>query len=151
MTINRTTRLTVTAVAVFAAAFAVAPAALAGHGAGKPPTLPGGYKHLVVIYEENHSFDNLYGGWGDVHGQHVDGLVDATAANSTQVAEDGTPYACLPQVDVNLTSPPLSNTCQDPAHGITASHFGNAPFSIDDYIAPEDTTCAPPDQPVGNG
>ncbi|HVH93890.1 MAG TPA: hypothetical protein VM688_03125, partial [Nocardioidaceae bacterium] len=23
--------------------------------------LPGGYKHLVVIYEENHSFDNLYG------------------------------------------------------------------------------------------
>ena len=25
------------------------------------PTVIGGYKHLVVIYEENHSFDNLYG------------------------------------------------------------------------------------------
>ena len=23
--------------------------------------IPGGFKHLVVIYEENHSFDNLYG------------------------------------------------------------------------------------------
>ena len=28
------------------------------------------YKHIVVIYEENHSFDNLYGGWGKVGGQH---------------------------------------------------------------------------------
>ena len=26
----------------------------------------GGFKHLVVIYEENHSFDNLYGTWGSV-------------------------------------------------------------------------------------
>src|SRR5689334_19032711 len=42
--------------------------------------LPGGYKHLVVIYEENHSFDNLYGTWGDVRGQHVEGLADASAA-----------------------------------------------------------------------
>src|SRR4051812_32851809 len=36
--------------------------------------LPGGFKHLVVIYLENHSFDNLYGGWGSVNGQPVDGL-----------------------------------------------------------------------------
>ena len=40
-------------------------------------TLPGGYKHLVVIYEENHSFDNLYGGWGRVNGQRVNGLAQA--------------------------------------------------------------------------
>ena len=26
-------------------------------------------KHLVVIYEENHSFDNLYGGWEGVNGR----------------------------------------------------------------------------------
>ena len=25
-------------------------------------------KHIVVIYEENHSFDNLYGGWEGVNG-----------------------------------------------------------------------------------
>ena len=24
--------------------------------------------HLVVIYQENHSFDNLYGGWEGVNG-----------------------------------------------------------------------------------
>ena len=57
------------------------------------PTLPGGYKHLVVIYEENHSFDNLYGHWGKVHGQRVRGIGQATAARRTQVAQDGTPLA----------------------------------------------------------
>jgi phospholipase C len=40
-----------------------------------------------VIYEENHSFDNLYGGWEGVNGrQH------AGAAHTTQVDENGTPY-----------------------------------------------------------
>ena len=91
----------------------------------------------MVIYEENHSFDNLYGGWGDVHGQHVDGLADATTATSTQVGQDGTPYACLPQVDVNLDlAASDQHLPRTRAHGITASHFANAPFSIDDYIHP---------------
>ena len=52
-------------------------------------TLPGGYKHLVVIYEENHSFDNLYGGWGRVNGQRVNGLAQAPDTARTQVAQDG--------------------------------------------------------------
>ena len=114
------------------------------HGA-----LPGGYKHLVVIYEENHSFDNLYGGWGSVNGQHVDGLSQATPAKTTQVAQDGTPYQCLLQNDVNLTSPdPLPTTCTD-SHTTTSgaainSAFSNKPFSIDDYIKPTDTTCPAP-------
>ena len=122
---------------------ASAPAALHEAPTAKPvgATLPGGYKHLVVIYEENHSFDNLYGTWGKVHGQSVDGLADATAAQKKQIAQDGKAYGCLPQDDVNLTSPPLDNTCQDSAHGISASHFANAPFRIDDYIKPEDRTC----------
>ena len=159
MSPHRTSRLVVTAAAVVAAAVAAAPAVFAGepHAVasssqhGKPPTLPGGYRHLVVIYEENHSFDNLYGLWGEVNGQHVDGLPDATTAQSTQVAQDGSPYACLPQDDVNLTSPPLTSTCSDAAHGITASHFGNRPFSIDDYIHPEDTTCPAPGVFAPNG
>ena len=160
MSPHRTSRLVVTAAAVVAAAVAAAPAVFAGEPQavassssqhGKPPTLPGGYRHLVVIYEENHSFDNLYGLWGEVHGQHVDGLPDATTAQSTQVAQDGAPYACLPQDDVNLTSPPLSSTCSDAAHGITASHFGNRPFSIDDHIHPEDTTCPAPGVFAPNG
>jgi phospholipase C len=104
-------------------------------------TLPGGYEHLVVIYEENHSFDNLYGTWGKVNGQPVDGLNQAGPGRSRQRAQDGTRYDCLPQNDPSLTSPPLSNTCQDPAHGIAASHFTNEPFTIDDFIRPQDPTC----------
>jgi acid phosphatase len=107
--------------------------------------LPGGYKHLVVIYEENHSFDNLYGTWGDVRGQHVEGLADASATKRAQVAQDGSTYACLLQNDVNLASPPLSPTCHDAAHGID-SHFTNDVFDIDDYIAPTDRTCPDPGQ-----
>ena len=86
-----------------------------GHPSGHRSTgrLPGGYKHLVVIYEENHSFDNLYGGWGEVNGHRVDGLDDASVSHETQVAQDGTAYGCLLQDDVNLTSPPLSGRCKD--------------------------------------
>lgn len=117
-----------------------------GHNHGRNADgLPGGYKHLVVIYEENHSFDNLYGTWGDVRGQHVEGLADATSAKRTQVGQDGVAFTCLQQVDPNLLSPdPLSNTCQDPGHGIDASHFRNDVFDIDDFIAPTDKTCPAP-------
>ena len=105
--------------------------------------LPGGYKNLVVIYEENHSFDNLYGDWGRVGGQVVNGLQNATAAHTTQVAQDGSPYQCLLQNDVNLTSPPLPADCADRVHAIS-SHFRNWWFTIDDYIKPTDTTCPAP-------
>jgi acid phosphatase len=81
-------------------------------------------QHVVVIYEENHSFDNLYGGW-----EGVRGLASADPAHTAQVDAGGAPYDCLLQNDVNLTS----QGC-----------FPNAPFTIDDYIAPEDTTCPPP-------
>ena len=119
------------------------------HAQHDRPGLPGGYQHLVVIYEENHSFDNLYGGWGRVGHDEVDGLQHAR--NATQTDQHGTAYGCLPQNDVNLTSPPLTNTCQDAAHGITASHFTNQPFRIDDYIKPEDRTCPPPGVFAPNG
>jgi phospholipase C len=110
-----------------------------------PPKILGHYQHVVVIYQENHSFDNLYGEWGPVNGQHVEGVADAPAARTTQVAQDGSTYACLRQNDVNLTSPsPLPTTCSDPAHGTPASAFTNKPFSIDDYIGPTDTTCPAP-------
>jgi len=63
-------------------------------------------RHFVVIYQENHSFDNLYGGW-----EHVDGVAEADAAHSRQVDQAGAPYTCLMQNDVNLTSPPLAARC----------------------------------------
>jgi hypothetical protein len=159
MTTHRSTRLALAAGAAVAVALAVAPAVHAGqthHGASdghtRPSTLPGGYRHLVVIYEENHSFDNLYGSWGRVDGQRVDGLSNATTAQKTQVAQDGTPYGCLLQNDVNLTSPsPLPTTCTDAAHAVPASHFDNSWWTVDDYIQPTDTTCPAPGVFAPNG
>jgi acid phosphatase len=97
-----------------------------------------GIKHVVVIYEENHSFDNLYGGW-----EGVNGLKNADAAHTSQVDQKGVPYTCLKQLDVNLTSPPLAATCTDAAHSVSSA-FTNAPFTIDTYVKPADTTCPPP-------
>ena len=55
---------------------------------------------------------------------------------------------CLPQNDVNLTSPPLPVTCTGTVGSLTiSSAFENAPFRIDDYIRPEDSTCQVPGLP----
>ena len=126
----------------------------------------GGYKHLVVIYEENHSFDNLYGLWGKVGNQKVDGLPDAGAG--TQVDQTGAPIGCLFQNDANLvtttstvkwldgTSHPglLSPECSSttPRGVAFDSHFtSSSPFSINDYVNPADKTCAPPTAFAANG
>jgi acid phosphatase len=95
-------------------------------------------RHFVVIYQENHSFDNLYGTW-----PRVDGLRRARPSRTIQVAQDGTPYRCLLQTDVNLQSPPLPADCANPAPAFS-SHFPNAPFLVDDYLRPEDKTCPLP-------
>src|SRR5437868_13282901 len=113
---------------VCAAALAVAAVTVAGAGAGRGDDQLGKINHIVVIYEENHSFDNLYGGW-----EGVNGLANADAAHTSQVNQAGSAFGCLLQNDVNLTSPPLSVTCIDTANGIN-SHFTNAPFSIEQYI-----------------
>ncbi len=112
----------------------------------------GGFKHLVVIYEENHSFDNLYGTWGSVNDQQIVGLADAKQLNTTQVAQNGDAYGCLLQNDVNLASPsPQPTTCVDNAHGVAASAFTNDPFTIDDYIKATDKTCPKPGVFAANG
>ncbi|MGZ5597562.1 MAG: acid phosphatase [Usitatibacter sp.] len=49
--------------------------------------------HIVVIYGENRSFDNLYGGFPGANG-----LSKATASNTTQVDRNGAPLATLPPV-----------------------------------------------------
>ncbi len=144
--------------AIPAGAAAAGPAALDAAAANWPvhghpgPAVAGGYRHLVVIYEENHSFDNLYGSWGSVGGQHVEGLADAEQLHTTQVAQNGDAYGCLLQNDVNLASPkPQPDTCKDTAHGVPASAFTDDPFTIDDYIGPEDTTCPAPGVSAPNG
>jgi acid phosphatase len=121
------------------------------HAVDDSPEFLGHYKHVVVLYEENHSFDNLYGQWGRVGGDSVDGLPDAPRRHTVQIAQDGTRYKCLLQDDVNLTSPPLGSTCHDPGHGVPDSRFTNKPFTIDQYIAPTDKTCPPPTVFAPNG
>jgi phospholipase C len=103
----------------------------------------GKINHIVVIYQENHSFDNLYGGW-----EGVNGLASADAAHTLQVKQNGTVFACLLQNDVNLTSPPLAADCTDttgtPANTPFASHFANAPFGIEAFIPSSARTCPQP-------
>lgn len=107
------------------------------------------FNHIVVIYQENHSFDNLYGLWGSVGGEPVNGLPQADPAHTTQVRQDSaTAYQCLLQNDVNLTSPPLTPVCGDTDKNGAAFQ---KPFKIDDYIAPTDTTCPAPGAFFPNG
>jgi len=104
------------------------------------------YNHIVVIYEENHSFDNLWGLWGTVEGEPVNGLPQADAAHALQVGlDDKTPFACLFQNDVNLRN-------VKPA-GSTSCAFPNRPYRIDDFIKPQDETCPKPygDSLTGQG
>ena len=103
--------------------------------------------HIVVIYQENHSFDNLYGGW-----EGVNGLAGADAAHTIQVGQSGTAFECLKQNDVNLSSPPLPAPCSDTTTGTSfVSQFPNAPFSIDRFIPSTATTCPPPGVFAPNG
>jgi phospholipase C len=120
---------------------------VSGSAAGGPRTPLSKIQHIVVIYEENHSFDNLYGGW-----EGVTGLGSADAAHTTQIGQGGTPYTCLLQNDVNLTSPPLPADCTDTTTGTTfTSHFPNAPFPIDAYIPASARTCPQPGVFAPNG
>ena len=110
-------RFSLAAAIVAVLAFPAAALAHDGHGHGH-----GGkaVKRIVVIYEENHSFDNLYGGW-----EGVNGRANADAAHTTQVNQAGTPYTCLLQNDVNLATPPQPATCTDTT-SVPASRSGNS-------------------------
>ena len=57
-------------------------------------------KHIIVIYSENRSFDNLYGSFPG-----ADGLANA-AATMTQLDRNGATYATLPQPIDTMKNPP---------------------------------------------
>jgi len=86
------------------------------------PPVPGITKvgHVVVIYMENHSFDNLYGQF-----EGADGISDAKPSNTTQVDKDGQVYATLPAVPNNSTFP---------------TNLPNTYFNIDQYIPADKET-----------
>ncbi|HTE01859.1 MAG TPA: alkaline phosphatase family protein [Mucilaginibacter sp.] len=70
--------------------------------------------HVVVIYLENHSFDNLYGQFAGANG-----LSNATAANTTQVDATGAVYTVLPPVPGTPAFP---------------TNLPNNYFNIDQYV-----------------
>jgi len=76
-------------------------------------------EHIVIIYLENRSFDNLYG-----HFPGANGLKDAGKA-ATQTDAQGQVYAILPPV--------MSEGTKQPDKRFPAN-LPNAPFLIDRYV-----------------
>jgi len=111
----------------------------------------GRFNHLVVIYQENHSLDNLWGLWPGVHG-----LGDPDAATkAVQVDQSAgrVAFACLPQNDVNLTTPPLGKRCSGQKADGTAfdSLFANGFFKIDNLLPAAAPTCYTPTPATPSG
>src|SRR6266702_7889022 len=98
-------RLTALAAVVVLGAIGTTTAA-ASNGNGSGNDRLSRINHIVVIYEENHSFDNLYGGWEGVNGRAA-----APSDHTLQVNQSGAVFNCILQDDVNLTSPPLPADC----------------------------------------
>jgi phospholipase C len=147
--INSRVRIIVPAALASLLALTALPAAGSESDRGESPL--GKINHIVVIYQENHSFDNLYGGW-----EGVNGLANADAPHTVQIKQDGTDFACLLQNDVNLANK-LPADCHDttgtpatatsPGNTPFASHFGNSPFQIDASIPATARTCPHPSDP----
>jgi acid phosphatase len=78
-------------------------------------------KHLIIIYGENRSFDNLYGLF-----PNAEGLAKAEKTQ-TQVSKDGKVYEALPQPVNTSVKPPAPDT-RFPAN------LPNKPFDIAKYV-----------------
>ncbi len=98
---------------------------LAVSGMARPSEAPKGLdaiETIVVIYLENHSFDNLYGLYPG-----AEGLSKAPQAQVTQVNAEGEPYSHLPRVIDTLKKP------HEPDRRFP-EHLPNAPFPIERYV-----------------
>ena len=82
-------------------------------------------QHIIVVYLENHSFDNLFGRFPGANG-----LTNA-GATARQVDRDGKPYATLPAVTDAYKKPPGP----DPRF---PAALPNRPFLIDKYVKQSD-------------
>jgi phospholipase C len=96
------------------------------------PGLSDRIEHLVVIYEENHSFDNYFGLFPG-----ADGIANAGAAAS-QVDKQGEPYTNLP---VPLADAAAGQTLRQPDPRFPTD-LPNGPFLFNDYIPPTERTAA---------
>jgi acid phosphatase len=78
---------------------------------------------VVVIYAENRSFDNLYGGFPGANG-----LKQASKTSTLQLDRDGKPLRELPPVWDGLTAKGVT----PPVTQAETEHMPNQPFAIDD-------------------
>ncbi len=99
-------------------AIAAALAACSTNSPGLDDGLQNKVQHIVVIYGENRSFDNLYGNFPGANG-----LSKATAASMTQVDRDGSVLAKLPPTWRGMTA----NVAQS-----ATLNLRNRAFRIDD-------------------
>ncbi len=87
-------------------------------------------QHILVIYLENHSFDNLFGLFPG-----ADGLMGKKTDWALQIGADGKPYVTLPPVANTDTrakdDPNKGKVVVDPRFPAT---LANAPFRIDQYV-----------------
>src|SRR5437868_12525741 len=91
---------------------------------------------IVVIYAENHSFDNLYGLFPG-----ADGIANATAEQTTQLDHDGTPlpelivfgndgkpdprFPRMPNKPFRIDAPPVSRTIEELVPSPIHAYFHN--------------------------
>ncbi len=83
--------------------------------------------HVVVIYQENWSFDSLYGKFPGANG------IDNAAATTAQVDKNGEPYARLPQPLNTYFSPPVP----DPRF---PADLPVQPFDTTKFVSPNQQT-----------
>jgi phospholipase C len=105
-------------------------AALSAAGAAPAQDAPAGLsrvEHILVIYLENRSFDNLFGAFPG-----ADGLANADAA-ALQVDEAGKPYTVLPPVMDTASRPPRP----DPRF---PKDLPNRPFDIGRFVPLDEKT-----------
>ncbi len=91
------------------------------------PASLGKIDHIVVIFEENRSFDNLFGAFPG-----ADGIPPAEQL-PPQVDREGHPYVTLPQ-PINSNLKPAAPDSRFPAD------LPNKPFSIGDLVPPSGKT-----------
>ncbi|HVY47158.1 MAG TPA: alkaline phosphatase family protein [Minicystis sp.] len=115
---NRTKLCLAAALAALAAGCGEAESALA-----PSPVATGLSKidNVVVIYLENHSFDNLYGSYPGAEG------LASSAGTALQVDASGAPYEALPPVMDTSVDPPKRDR-RFPAN------LPNAPFDVETYV-----------------
>ena len=87
--------------------------------------------HVVVIYQENWSFDGLFGKFPGANG-----LAAASAASIAQTDRDGRPYATLPPSIDTRPNPPVTET-RIPAN------LPVAPFDLAPFVPPTSRTGNP--------